>query len=163
MFLVGMIALSFDNIHAELGTCFLPSPALFVGFVHDFAGLNAEVFRLGTEPAGDFLEESVAGFDRGVQGRRRGPGTGGAAARTGRAAEIALADARGDIFRLQAEDLRRHDREYGSFPGAEVLRRTLRQHRAVAANRDKDVVVVRIALAAPGVNSHAQAVFNGTL
>src|SRR5207244_8186323 len=59
---------------------------------------------------------------------------------TGRATVVAVADARGDVLGLQAEDLGRHDRQHGPLAGAEVLRRALDQHRAVAADRDGYVV-----------------------
>ena len=73
-----------------------------------------------------------------VAGRLRRAGR--AAAGAGRVAELALADLHGDVGRLQAEDFGGDDRGHRPLGGAEVLRRGLGGHGAVAA--DDDVALV---------------------
>ena len=109
------------------------APALLAGLVDDLARLDGQVLRLGVELRGDLGEQVVAGRRGGAQRRRGLRRAGRAAAGAGRAAVLALADLDGDVRRLQAEDLGDDDGRHGALAGAEVLRRGLGRHRAVAA------------------------------
>src|SRR5205814_6815290 len=84
---------------------------------------------------------------------------GGAAARTGRGAVVALAELDDDVRRLKPEDFGGHDGVDGALGGAEVLRRGLGGDAAVLADGDIDLVQPR-GEPAPGMHRHADAVLD---
>src|SRR5262249_45343571 len=78
----GPVALAFDAVHAELGTRLFPRPTLItLGLVNDFAGLDGQIFFLGTQPFSDLLKERITSGAGGVERGRRSAGAGGPSAR----------------------------------------------------------------------------------